>query len=628
MTDLQISIFTTFKPFNGHSKIIQINAIKSWLLLDPKPDIFIFGDSPGSKEIADKFDLIHFPGVHCSASGAPYANMMFDIAETFSKNQIVAYLNGDIILDNTFMWAIQQSYQKFSKFLMIGRRWDVIITEYINYENPNWQKQLLELVKHEGKLHGSSAIEFFVFTKKLWPVIPPFIVGRAHWDNGLMFQSTSLDIPIIDATSQVLVVHQNHDYSHMIGGKDEVWHGQEANQNLKLMGGFEKHKNIAHANWMFNPQRMEGVGNIIKKIKFLEIHTFYPEYIKNHYNKHPGFEYQVYFIQLQLLLKDGVSSGNIITPYLPDNYSSTLVIANNPYLQAKWIQEHRFNISNMANWCSETIRIQIETIQPDILYITDPISFDHSFLKQLNWKPELIIGWRASIFKPETDLRDYDILLSHLSYCLNNAVLAGAKSTAYHIPGFSRAILNQIKHENKKWDFIFTGHAMQIHKQRNKYLTDLANAYANNHDIVSAYFIGENNNVLPPNLPIKIFGPLWGLEMYQEIQRAKIVLNADIDLAEEAGNARLFEVTGIGSFLFTEYHSNIEKLFTPGVEIETFKDSQELIAKVQYYLSHPDEREAIARRGQERCFRDHLMENRAIVFDRIASRYMGKKFVI
>jgi len=620
-----LTIFTTFKPFFGHTKIIQINAIKSWLLLAPKPEIFVFGNAPGTQEISKAFNLNHFPHIKCSPSGAPYANMMFDIVETQSKNSILAYINGDIIFNNSFMFAIRKTYNQFPKFLMVGCRRDTNISEYIDYENPDWENFLLNIVNHHGRLHGPRGIDYFVYTKGLWPVIPPIIVGRAYWDNVLMALSSSLNIPVIDATEQVLAVHQNHDYSHMIGGKDEVWNGQDAIHNLRIVGDYNRLRNISHASWRLNQQGIEKIEiwkrNHVRsdnRIHLLQVNTFYPEYIKHHYAKYPDLQYQTYSTQIQSLLNDGFSSGNLLTPYLSkDTFSSDLVIANNPYSQAKWIQEHQLNMTYYSEWFYESLRNQIEIIQPDILYIADPIEFEHSFIKQLEWKPKLIIGWRASVFKSTTDLRDYDILFSHLSSCLNYAVLAGAKSSAYNLPGFSKKILNQIKQKSKKWDFIFTGNAMLIHQKRNKYLIDLANAYANRQDIASSYFIGSDANVLPHDLPIITAGPRWGIEMYQEIQRAKIVLNADIDIAGEAGNFRLFEVTGIGSFLLTEYHPNIDQLFKPGVEIETFKDSNELIEKVQYYLDHPNEREIIARRGQERCHREHLMENRVKRFERI-----------
>jgi len=361
------------------------------------------------------------------------------------------------------------------------------------------------------------------------------------------------------------------------------------------------------------------------KIKLLQISTFYPEYIEHHYQQHPELKYQSYAIQIQSLLNDGFSSGNILAPYLSQNdYLSELVIANNQYSQEKWLQENQLNSSNCKEICFESVQKQVEKIRPDILYVADPIQFDHSFIKRLKWKPKLIIGWRSSTIKQSTDWRDYDIILSHLTYCLNKATSIGADSSKYFLPGFSRSVFKKIKQDLKKWDFIFTGHAMPLHKRRNNYLIELANNLKYESEISSAYFIGHRKNILPTNLSVNILDPLWGLDMYQEIQRAKIVLNADMDLAEEAGNFRLFEVTGIGSFILTEFHPNIENFFIPGVEIETFKDSSELIAKVKYYLAHPDEREAIARKGQERCFKDHLIENRIKLFDKIISEHFEK----
>ena len=357
-------------------------------------------------------------------------------------------------------------------------------------------------------------------------------------------------------------------------------------------------------------------------IKLLQVNTFYPEYIEYHYQKYPDLHCQSYTKQIQSLLKDGFSSGNILAPYLSKNdYSSVLVIANNQYSQERWLQENQLNISNFKKCCIETVQIQVEKIRPDILYIADPIQFDHSFIKQLKWKPKLIIGWRSSTIKQTTDWCGFDIILSHLTYCLKKARLIGASSSKYFLPGFSRSIIKQIKCDKKKWDFIFTGHAMPLHKRRNKYLLELANNFKYESETASAYFIGHRKNELPANLPVNILGPLWGIEMYQEIQRAKIVLNADIDLAQEAGNFRLFEVTGIGSFILTEFHPNIVKIFKPGVEIETFRDTNELIAKVKYYLAHPAERESIARKGQERCFKEHLIENRIKKFDKIISKH-------
>ena len=43
-----LTFFTTGKPFRGHSGIIQRNALRSWLLLDPDVEVILFGDDEGA----------------------------------------------------------------------------------------------------------------------------------------------------------------------------------------------------------------------------------------------------------------------------------------------------------------------------------------------------------------------------------------------------------------------------------------------------------------------------------------------------------------------------------------------------------------------------------------------------
>ncbi|OQX22472.1 MAG: hypothetical protein BWK80_30415 [Desulfobacteraceae bacterium IS3] len=114
------------------------------------------------------------------------------------------------------------------------------------------------------------------------------------------------------------------------------------------------------------------------------------------------------------------------------------------------------------------------------------------------------------------------------------------------------------------------------------------------------------------------------MDMYRALKSGRIALNIDIDFGD-GGNIRLFETTGTGSFLLTQYHEKLTQYFEPGKEIETFRDEKELIDKIDYYLAHPEEREAIARRGQERCLRDYSMENRAKAFDQIIRKHLSLK---
>jgi hypothetical protein len=103
---------------------------------------------------------------------------------------------------------------------------------------------------------------------------------------------------------------------------------------------------------------------------------------------------------------------------------------------------------------------------------------------------------------------------------------------------------------------------------------------------------------------------VWGRDMYRELSRAQMSLNIHIDAAgNTAANLRLFEATGMGACLVTDWKPNISRLFEEDREIVTFRCVEECCEKVRYLIDHPREREVIAARGQARCLRDHRLDN-------------------
>jgi spore maturation protein CgeB len=66
----------------------------------------------------------------------------------------------------------------------------------------------------------------------------------------------------------------------------------------------------------------------------------------------------------------------------------------------------------------------------------------------------------------------------------------------------------------------------------------------------------------------------------------------------------------VGAFLLTDDKKNLGTLFEPGKEVVTYSSPEEAIKLIDYYLDHPEEREAIARAGQQRTLREHTYHQR------------------
>jgi len=78
--------------------------------------------------------------------------------------------------------------------------------------------------------------------------------------------------------------------------------------------------------------------------------------------------------------------------------------------------------------------------------------------------------------------------------------------------------------------------------------------------------------------------------------------------------ARNFEIPNQGGFELTEYVPSLEDYFELGKEIICYKDIDEVVMLIKYYLRHDNEREVIKKAGVERARRDHSFKNRVADF--------------
>ncbi len=230
-----ITLFSAPKPFtNPHIAMIQRNAIKSWTLL-PDVDVILLGEEEGLADAASELGVRHIATVERNANGVPLISSMFKLARENSNSDLLCIINADMVLMPDFVEAAKQSVKLKDKFVLLSQRWDLDVTAPLDFSG-DWSHGLRSKVNGQGQLHRPAGSDFFLFPRSCYADIPTFTIGRAGWDNWMIYKARKENWAVIDCTPSVMIVHQNHDYSHLPGAKPHYDH-PETNENIRLAGG-------------------------------------------------------------------------------------------------------------------------------------------------------------------------------------------------------------------------------------------------------------------------------------------------------------------------------------------------------------------------------------------------------
>jgi len=235
MTSL-LTVFSAPKPFlDPHINTIQRNAIQSWLHLGPQVEVLLVGQEAGLEEAASELGVRLLSDVRRNEAGTPLVSSIFDLARQASDSLLLLYVNADILLLPEIVTAARQVAAQAEKFLLIGQRWDMDITQALDF-SPGWDARLKEDSQQRGRLHLPSGSDYFVFPRQLFQDMPDFAIGRAGWDNWMIYSARQQGWLVVDGTPAITILHQNHDYSHLPGNKPH-YELPESQQNTALAGG-------------------------------------------------------------------------------------------------------------------------------------------------------------------------------------------------------------------------------------------------------------------------------------------------------------------------------------------------------------------------------------------------------
>lgn len=231
-----LTIFTAPKAFtHPHIATIQHNAVQSWLHLGSEVEVFLVGEEPGLAGVAADLGVPQLKDVARNEAGTPLVSSIFRLARQASQSPLLAYLNADILLLPDFVEAARQISSQLQRFLLIGQRWDLDVRTRLDF-SPGWEQRLRSDLSVRGREHLPAGSDYFVFPRALFTEIPDFAIGRAGWDNWMIFHARRQGWPVVDGTPSITVIHQDHDYSHLPGGKPH-YELPESRQNEALAGG-------------------------------------------------------------------------------------------------------------------------------------------------------------------------------------------------------------------------------------------------------------------------------------------------------------------------------------------------------------------------------------------------------
>ncbi len=230
-----ITLFSSPKSFRDpHIATIQRNAIASWTHL-PGVEVLLIGQDWGVLEAAKELGVNHLPEVKCSSNGTPLISSMLKLARENSESDMLCIINTDVILLPDFIEVAKQVQLQVTKFVLLSQRWDLDVMSPLDFTE-DWAKRMRSAARGQGELHRPAGSDFFLFPRACYAEVPDFTIGRAGWDNWMIYKARQEKWPVIDATPSLTIVHQNHDYRHLPEGKTHHTH-PESNENIRLAGG-------------------------------------------------------------------------------------------------------------------------------------------------------------------------------------------------------------------------------------------------------------------------------------------------------------------------------------------------------------------------------------------------------
>lgn len=308
----------------------------------------------------------------------------------------------------------------------------------------------------------------------------------------------------------------------------------------------------------------------------------------------------------ELYLKDRFGALHYLLPIVEGDPDGFFTNGDDEVLQRTWATEHGLPAKCTMD---EILQAQIEEHKTEVFYNLDPMRYGSEFVKRLPGSVRYSLAWRAAP-SPGADFSAYSRVMNNFPSILETYRRFGW-SVAYFTPAHDPVMNDYSKRIDRPIDILFVGGYTRHHQKRALILEAIARL-SDRYSI--RYHLERSRMTQLAETPLGIWPPLgryrrppeirdisappvFGLDLYEALSKAKIVLNGAIDMSgQDRGNMRCFEAMGCGALLFSDSGIYPQGMVNDS-NMLTYNDPADVESRMQKALADPVRLSELASNG-------------------------------
>jgi hypothetical protein len=307
-------------------------------------------------------------------------------------------------------------------------------------------------------------------------------------------------------------------------------------------------------------------------------------------------------------LDDRYGAAHFLQPVLSGDPAAFFTNGDDEAAQRLWAGEQGLP---SATSLESILLAQIEHHRTDVFYNLDPMRYGSDFVRKLPSCVRHSFAWRAAP-SPGADFGAYDSVLCNFPSILEGYRQSGWRA-AYFSPAHDTAMDRFAARRARPIDLLFVGGYTRHHRRRAELLEAVAvlsdefklRFHLDNSRMTRlsesplGYLLALGKHRRPMTIRSVAQDPVFGLDLYEALSSAKIVLNGAIDMAGlDRGNMRCFEAMGCGALMVSDT-GNYPAGMVSGENMITYQDPADAVSKIRAALHQPTLLEQLANRGHD-----------------------------